>query len=268
MSKKLMRGRPSGFTLIELLVVIAIIAILAAILFPVFAKAREKARQITCASNKKQLGLALVQYIQDNDERMPGVLAGTHQQGWSSAMYPYVKSIPVYKCPDDTTPNGAGNLVTISYAFNTNITGLTTVAFTTQQTAPASTVAMFEINQLWMPPTALAFDLANGGITDPEGNGGNNDHDIPNAVGYGGYETGPLSGYTTGIFYDAQFPLGRHTGGSNFIFCDGHVKWMHGVQISAGQNAPTATSPESNATRTAAGTGALSPTEAATFSGI
>ena len=63
--------RRYGFTLIELLVVIAIIAILAAILFPVFAKAREKARQITCASNEKQLGLAFIQYIQDNDEAYP-----------------------------------------------------------------------------------------------------------------------------------------------------------------------------------------------------
>ncbi|MCW3058828.1 MAG: prepilin-type N-terminal cleavage/methylation domain, partial [Capsulimonas sp.] len=60
-----------GFTLIELLVVIAIIAILAAILFPVFAKAREKARQISCASNMKQLALGLLQYNQDNDESMP-----------------------------------------------------------------------------------------------------------------------------------------------------------------------------------------------------
>ena len=67
-----------GFTLIELLVVIAIIAILAAILFPVFAKAREKARQITCTSNEKQLGLAFLQYVQDYDETYPS----TYCNGW------------------------------------------------------------------------------------------------------------------------------------------------------------------------------------------
>ena len=66
-----LRRRRQGFTLIELLVVIAIIAILAAILFPVFAKAREKARQISCTSNMKQLGLAFMQYQQDNDEVLP-----------------------------------------------------------------------------------------------------------------------------------------------------------------------------------------------------
>ena len=65
------RDRRRGFTLIELLVVIAIIAILAAILFPVFAKAREKARQASCQSNEKQLGLAFLQYVQDNDEKFP-----------------------------------------------------------------------------------------------------------------------------------------------------------------------------------------------------
>jgi prepilin-type N-terminal cleavage/methylation domain-containing protein len=73
MSTQTARHRKVGFTLIELLVVIAIIAILAAILFPVFAKAREKARQISCASNEKQLGLAFLQYEQDNDEMEPGI---------------------------------------------------------------------------------------------------------------------------------------------------------------------------------------------------
>src|SRR5579883_2154818 len=84
-----------GFTLIELLVVIAIIAILAAILFPVFARAREKARQISCLSNEKQLGLAYMMYVQDYDETFVfgdpsgGKGAGS---GWASSIYPYVKS--------------------------------------------------------------------------------------------------------------------------------------------------------------------------------
>src|SRR5215469_5451502 len=89
--------RPQGFTLIELLVVIAIIAILAAILFPVFAQAREKARQITCLSNVKELGLAVQMYNQDYDETMVPVLVSggwfsTSRVSWDLVVYPYIKS--------------------------------------------------------------------------------------------------------------------------------------------------------------------------------
>jgi prepilin-type N-terminal cleavage/methylation domain-containing protein/prepilin-type processing-associated H-X9-DG protein len=96
-----------GFTLIELLVVIAIIAILAAILFPVFAQAREKARAITCISNEKQLGLGIYMYIQDNNETYaPGVNQFGSGSGWAGQIYPYVKSTGAFHCPDDSTPYG------------------------------------------------------------------------------------------------------------------------------------------------------------------
>lgn len=103
--------RRRGFTLIELLVVIAIIAILAAILFPVFASAREKARQTVCASNLRQLGLAYIQYVQDYDEVGPNVGVQSAPV-WTDDLYPYVKSTGVYSCPDDTfdgpyVPNSA-----------------------------------------------------------------------------------------------------------------------------------------------------------------
>lgn len=91
----------SGFTLIELLVVIAIIAILAAILFPVFAQAREKARAISCLSNLKQGGTALAMYIQDYDEVTPA-LGNGHE--WWSCIYPYTKNLDIYYCPDRTDP--------------------------------------------------------------------------------------------------------------------------------------------------------------------
>jgi prepilin-type N-terminal cleavage/methylation domain-containing protein/prepilin-type processing-associated H-X9-DG protein len=100
----------SAFTLIELLVVIAIIAILAAILFPVFAQARAKARQASCTSNAKQLGLAFMMYVQDYDETFPfwnwgnsygsGSKTPNHFESfWAFAVYPYVKNAGVYACP-------------------------------------------------------------------------------------------------------------------------------------------------------------------------
>src|ERR1700710_3154638 len=94
-------NRASAFTLIELLVVIAIIAILAAILFPVFAKAREKARQASCLSNEKQIGLALMQYVQDSDELLPNRKNEGGNKNWKTYINPYVKSTRVWVCPSD-----------------------------------------------------------------------------------------------------------------------------------------------------------------------
>jgi prepilin-type N-terminal cleavage/methylation domain-containing protein/prepilin-type processing-associated H-X9-DG protein len=109
--------RPRAFTLIELLVVIAIIAILAAILFPVFAQAREKARQSACLSNCNQIGKGLMMYAQDYDERLPKAWYGppgsaTNQpygtpghHKWMDALYPYVKNQGVFTCPSDSRGN-------------------------------------------------------------------------------------------------------------------------------------------------------------------
>ncbi|MFH1855114.1 MAG: DUF1559 domain-containing protein [bacterium] len=88
-----------GFTLIELLVVIAIIAILAAILFPVFAKAREKARQTSCLSNVKQLALGMIMYVQDYDETFPTSGVWGVDPIWPHQIQPYVKNWQLYKCP-------------------------------------------------------------------------------------------------------------------------------------------------------------------------
>ena len=102
--------KKSAFTLIELLVVIAIIAILAAILFPVFARARENARRASCQSNLKQIGLGILQYVQDYDEKMPssqndGIFVNAP---WHVLIQPYVKSYQLFKCPSNTS-TGAVN---------------------------------------------------------------------------------------------------------------------------------------------------------------
>jgi len=95
--------RRRAFTLIELLVVIAIIAILAAILFPVFAKAREKARTSSCSSNMKQMGLGIMQYTQDYDEfPVPHINGFGAVASWRSIMQPYIKSRDIFKCPSNT----------------------------------------------------------------------------------------------------------------------------------------------------------------------
>jgi prepilin-type N-terminal cleavage/methylation domain-containing protein/prepilin-type processing-associated H-X9-DG protein len=181
-----MHYRSKAFTLIELLVVIAIIAILAAILFPVFARAREKARQTQCAGNLKQLGLAVLQYIQDYDELpmcglyyVPNDACGNRSGiGWAGQLYPYVRSPDVFSCPDDpyygqdnlnvwASTGGPGTRV--AYAYNPNLVwgtfcgGFNSYAAlsTTQLNAPAMTVLFSEIsNQRWGGQGAQ--DITNG----------------------------------------------------------------------------------------------------------
>src|SRR5688500_12861258 len=112
-----------GFTLIELLVVIAIIALLAAILFPVFARARENARKSSCQNNLKQIGLGIKQYVQDYDEMYP--MRGNAIGNWQQQIFPYIKTTQLFACPSNTDnkftvtqPAGAKPPIPRSYGIN------------------------------------------------------------------------------------------------------------------------------------------------------
>ena len=134
-----------GFTLIELLVVIAIIAILAAILFPVFAKAREKARQTTCLSNVKQLTLGFMMYAQDYDEYIRSAyLPHTDSAYWSwmFGIEPYVKNTQVFVCPSESASmSWGGSTKPLSYGMNYNYLGYSTSQYVLAQIQhPSQTV--------------------------------------------------------------------------------------------------------------------------------
>ena len=140
-----------GFTLIELLVVIAIIAILAAILFPVFARAREKARQSSCLSNTKQIGLAILQYVQDYDEKF---FAYRMDSGgvyyWDVVTAPYMKNTQILRCPS------GGSVTTRLYGWNWSYLDYQALGAITH---PSETFMVGDANSLIAPPTSTNWSL-------------------------------------------------------------------------------------------------------------
>ncbi|MCC7491606.1 MAG: DUF1559 domain-containing protein [Fimbriimonadaceae bacterium] len=209
-----MLRRPTGFTLIELLVVIAIIAILAAILFPVFAKAREKARQSSCASNEKQLGLAFQQYKQDYDEKWPAVYNDHSGSGlrliWGQVIVPYIKSNQIYACPSANIDT-ATNIQNTRYQMNmahgwcwpegTNNSGLYGYPINDSQiNSPAEFQLLLESSNAWY------------------------NHWLPGPTAGWAQTTTDNNGLILrGQLGETGYP--RHAGGMNITFVDGHVKW-------------------------------------------
>jgi prepilin-type N-terminal cleavage/methylation domain-containing protein/prepilin-type processing-associated H-X9-DG protein len=239
-----------GFTLIELLVVIAIIAILAVILFPVFSKAREKARQTSCTSNEKQLGLAFMQYVQDYDEYYPNGLPTTYGltfnlgTGWAGVVYPYVKSTGIFVCPDDTSTPASGSYQ-VSYAYNVDIPRYDAAnnygaIQASKLLAPANTVLLSECTDGSGPLTS-APETGTAHFS-PSGNGYTM-YDTYSATSNAAlFQTGYMGGASTNTTsYYNNNGAGVHTNASNYLLSDGHVKWLAATKVSAGFKATTPT---------------------------
>jgi len=223
-------ARRRAFTLIELLVVIAIIAILAAILFPVFAQARAKARQAACLSNLKQLGTAVMMYVQDYDETYPlsgySAAPAAGNVGWYFLVDPYVKasvpgsmalspagkSVSIFTCPDFYSTKYANvfNTPIRSYAINRNICGGFDRNVPVQDHAPAKGIASLEA-----PANVILVGEAAGGCVWSQGNDDISILSSQNAA----FQN--CNRYTV---------LGRtrHNVGSVYLFGDGHAKWFRG----------------------------------------
>ena len=261
------RRTQKGFTLIELLVVVTILGILAALLFPVFVKVREDGRRTVCQSNERQLGLAVFQYVSDNDERFPsqGSLRSFIGDKWVSQCFPYFKSTGLLLCPDDMTkgwlpsyppgyPGYPGPSFPMryadSYGMNTNIMGRA-VAGRVAPTmgvlvAPARTTLLFEVENdaaAIVPegPDALNGSAAGNGGDDCGGYGSEKSPTYPCGTA-GDDPSNPVPLFATGNIGNRALNGGtgsrpRHADGANYLACDGHVKWLHPGNISGGYDA-------------------------------
>ncbi len=251
-------NKSKGFTLIELLVVIAIIAILAAILFPVFAQAREKARQTSCLSNMKQLGVALNMYAQDYD----GALSQTSWEvgslkskiHWSYLVQPYVKNLQIFVCPSDPNPVVPKNRI----CGPADTIG---VSLCDEQAPKFSYINSYNVMPAhdWIPPTESSFEKPANTIVLAERRNNMNDAAMTvlgqwkgvspfvatsstHGTSSGGGQICPGDTYrfTTAAEVNAalapsnnndspemvRVKFDRHAGGSNYNFFDGHAKWF------------------------------------------
>ena len=225
----LRRLPPAGFTLIELLVVIAIIAILAAILFPVFAQARAKARQVSCASNIRQMGTAVTMYAQDFDEHFPlaaTLLPDFSFVNWHDLIDPYVKNKQIWDCPSSSLPlvDSMGKPV-CHYGFNTyylNVSNTGGVPINPANpndlnNAPGISLAAVTASS----HTVLIADTI--GVTNVPAN-----HSSTYLL--------PPSHTKDEIYWGR--PEARHSEGAVAGFVDGHAKWFRPAGFYSGQTPP------------------------------
>ena len=232
----------SAFTLIELLVVIAIIAILAAILFPVFARARENARRSSCTSNLKQIGLGIMQYTQDYDEKMPFACWDDGAYPWHFIVQPYTKSYQVFKCPSYTPTTTVNNAPAIAASYMCNGGGSyqdgdTMVGGSVSPNAGG--IRPMNRGQQGRPISGGAnlsqFASSSQTILVLEHSDNSNNSDL--------YNVGDLAG-------GANTNFQNHLGTTNFLFADGHVKSLKPIATVTGANMWTL-DPTTNAVPTA-----------------
>lgn len=238
--------RKSGFTLIELLIVIAIIAILASILFPVFARARENARRSSCQSNLKQIGLGIMQYVQDYDERFPGQGSPPATLGIMDSIYPYTKSTQILQCPSEPTgPKDPSK--SYEYSF-----------FTTQDTDYYSNANLWvgltdSMGKIGVHQAELAGPektvISGDGVSQQDDNSKSFEcrYRVPNpnlsptrVSTWAGFPHCAQNGPPTD---PPDMPASkRHLEGANYLFGDGHVKWLRPEKIFSGvQETPAST---------------------------
>ncbi len=225
-------GKRKAFTLIELLVVIAIIAILAAILFPVFARARENARRTSCLSNLKQAGLAMMQYIQDYDETYPliynsvptGTPATDYPDGkkwanadlvfWAQSLFPYHKSTQAFWCPSAAFFNDAatGGPVPVNgqYGANNLVLKTSNPVKLSAVVASANTYLIMDSGTYQISPTYAINSSGNVFFLPGQGSAGSSCALSDSSL--------------TKHIKDCQD--GRHFNGVNMAFADGHAKWL------------------------------------------
>lgn len=203
-----------GFTLIELLVVIAIISILAAILFPVFARVRENARRSSCMNNQKQIALGMLMYAQDCDGRL---MANEYVDlaYWPFLLEPYVKNTQVFRCPSVHTPVGFSSTsyrqYWSTYALPGTATQATHVAIYSQQGTPLASIN--EPARTWMVvESCYSYPTR--------------DTYVERGMGWYVANFRAMAKGTAPESPGGYFNYFRHLDGSNVAFADGHVKWI------------------------------------------
>lgn len=251
-----------GFTLIELLVVIAIISLLAAILFPVFSRARENARRSSCLSNLKQIGLGMMQYTQDYDERYPmgayknlvsppdgasngpsvidtdpskpsgyfqvrhnATWASRHFVTWMDIIHPYIKSVQVFVCPSHTRKDTAdANIILPSYGYSTAISNWHYAYLRYCSGCGVAPDLPLSLAQVNHPASTYMVVESQGPVT---------------------YDTGPL-GQGDAARGAAPEYVAPHLEGGSSVFADGHAKWVPVAKFKAISDVDTGCSPLTN----------------------